>query len=37
MGYDMDKVDEMVPAVLYLTMFPEAGAARAWKGMLGKC
>lgn len=30
MEYDKDKVDEMVLALLYLTMFDENGA-RAWK------
>jgi len=32
MDYDKDKIDEMVLALLYLTMFPEAGGTRAWKG-----
>ncbi len=32
MDYDTDKVDEMVLALLCLTMFPEAGGTRAWKG-----
>ncbi len=32
MDYDTDKIDEMVLALLYLTMFPEAGGTRAWKG-----
>jgi hypothetical protein len=32
MDYDRDKVDEMVLALLYLTMFSEAGGVRAWKG-----
>ncbi|MDX6460305.1 MAG: hypothetical protein QOE55_4002, partial [Acidobacteriaceae bacterium] len=32
MDYDQDKVDEMVLALLYLTMFSEAGGTRAWKG-----
>jgi len=33
MEYDKDKVDEMVLALLYLTMFDEDQyGARAWKG-----
>jgi hypothetical protein len=32
MDYDQDNVDEMVLALLYLTMFSEAGGTRAWKG-----
>lgn len=32
MDYDADKVDEMVLALLWLTMFPDAGVMRAWKG-----
>ena len=32
MDYDTDKVDEMVLALLCLTMFPESGGTRAWKG-----
>jgi hypothetical protein len=32
MEYDEDKVDEMVLALLSLTMFEEKGGARAWKG-----
>ncbi len=32
MDYDTDKVDEMVLALLCLTMFPEAGGTSAWKG-----
>jgi len=32
MDYDTDKVDEIVLALLCLTMFPEAGGTRAWKG-----
>jgi hypothetical protein len=32
MTYDEDKVDEMVLALLYLTLHPNG---RAWKGMIG--
>jgi hypothetical protein len=32
MEYDKDKVDEMVLALLYLTMFEEGSGLRAWKG-----
>lgn len=32
MNYDQDKLDDTVLALLYLTMFPEAGGTRAWKG-----
>jgi hypothetical protein len=33
MEYDQDKVDEMVLALLFLTMFEETpDGARAWKG-----
>jgi hypothetical protein len=32
MEYDREKVDEMVLALLTLTMFPEGSRARAWKG-----
>jgi len=32
MDYDTDKTDEMVLALLCLTMFPESGGTRAWKG-----
>lgn len=32
MEYDKDKVDEMVLALLYLTMFKDDFAYRAWKG-----
>ncbi len=32
MDYDTDKIDEMVLALLCLTMFPEVGGTRAWKG-----
>ncbi len=33
MAYDKDKVDEMVLALLYLTMFDQdEDGARAWKG-----
>jgi hypothetical protein len=32
MDYDSDKVDEMVLALLCLTMFPDTGGTRAWKG-----
>jgi hypothetical protein len=32
MDYDEDKVDEIVLALLSLTMFPDAGTTRAWKG-----
>jgi len=31
MEYDKDKVDEMVLALLYLTMFEEGSGFRAWK------
>ena len=31
MGYDRDKVDEMVLALLFLTTFKSHGAVRAWK------
>ena len=30
--YDLEKVDEMVLALLYLTSFTEHGITRAWKG-----
>jgi hypothetical protein len=33
MDYDVDKVDEMILALLHLTTFHEHGATRAWKGM----
>ena len=34
MEYNKDKVDEMAPALLYLTSFEEKGyGLRAWKGM----
>jgi hypothetical protein len=32
MEYDKDKVDEMVLALLSLTMFEDRPALRAWKG-----
>jgi len=32
MGYDEDKVDEMVLALLHLTTFKEGTGIRAWKG-----
>jgi len=32
MEYDKDKVDEMVLALLFLTMFTDRGEPRAWKG-----
>lgn len=32
MSVDNDKVDEMVLALLHLTMFSDSGATRAWKG-----
>jgi len=32
MDYDEDKVDEMVLALLSLTMFDDRPAVRAWKG-----
>lgn len=32
MEYDKDKVDEMVLALLYLTMFDDKHGPRAWKG-----
>jgi hypothetical protein len=32
MKYDRSKVDEMVLALLTLTMFPDRFAVRAWKG-----
>ncbi len=32
MEYNKDKVDEMVLALLWLTMFDEGYAVRAWKG-----
>ncbi|HLJ30520.1 MAG TPA: DUF6429 family protein [Candidatus Angelobacter sp.] len=32
MDYDKDKVDEMVLALLYLTMFDDGPGSRAWKG-----
>lgn len=32
MEYDKDKVDEMVLALLSLTMFREGSGFRAWKG-----
>ncbi len=32
MEYNQDKVDEMVLALLYLTMFEEKPGWRAWKG-----
>lgn len=31
MEYDREKVDEMVLALLALTMFPEGPGVRAWK------
>jgi Mn-dependent DtxR family transcriptional regulator len=31
MEYDKDKVDEMVLALLYLTMFDDKAGRRAWK------
>jgi hypothetical protein len=32
MDYDQDKVDEMVLALLWLTVFEGGPGARAWKG-----
>ena len=32
MDYDQDKVDEMVLALLSLTMFGDGPGVRAWKG-----
>lgn len=32
LDYDRDKVDEMVLALLYLTMFDDRPGSRAWKG-----
>jgi hypothetical protein len=32
MEYNSDKVDEMVLALLYLTMFTDKHESRAWKG-----
>lgn len=32
MDYDTDKVDDMVLALLSLTMFTDTGTTRAWKG-----
>lgn len=32
MEYDKDKVDEVMLALLWLTMFDEGYAVRAWKG-----
>ena len=32
MEYDENKVDEVVMALLYLTMFDHGGMTRAWKG-----
>ena len=32
MDYDEDKVDEVVLALLCLTMFADGGVTRAWKG-----
>ncbi len=32
MEYDKDKVDDMVLALLYLNMFKDGLAIRAWKG-----
>ena len=32
MEYDKDKVDEIILALLWLTMFDEGYAVRAWKG-----
>ncbi len=36
MDYDADKVDEMVLALLCLTMFPESGGPEHGKGTPGK-
>ena len=33
MEYDKEKVDEMVLALLYLTIFSDEFGTRAWKGM----
>ena len=33
MGYDQEKVDEMVQALLYLTTFRDKSKVRAWKGL----
>ena len=32
MEFDQDKVDEVVMALLYLTMFEQGGITSAWKG-----
>ena len=32
MDYDKDKVDDMILALLWLTMFDEGYGPRAWKG-----
>ena len=32
MDYDRDKVDEITPALLWLTSFKDHGGVRAWKG-----
>ena len=32
MEYDLDKVDDAIHALLWLTMFDEGYGARAWKG-----
>ncbi len=32
MDYDEEKLDEVVLALLYLTLFTEHGVTRAWKG-----
>jgi len=37
MEYDNDKVDEMVLALLSLTMFKDHSGLRAWKASTGKC
>mgnify|MGYP003579557834 CR=1 FL=1 len=33
MGYDEEKVDEIVLALLYLTTFSDKSEVRAWKGL----
>jgi len=34
MGYDQDKVDHMVLALMYLGMFSERSVRRAWKSFV---
>ena len=33
MEYDREKIDEVVMALLNLTMFDDGGVTRAWKGL----